>query len=115
MRFDDFGGSLVTQAVATAPFVDLGPPFVQCLAIRQSDRQPLSPRLILDNTAVKPPLQVVDQRGGRCGSLVVLRHVIGLSAEEIARVMATNRTAVYAALARAERTLRRSLDRGAVR
>ena len=48
-------------------------------------------------------------------SLVVLRHVVGLSAEEIARVMSTNRTAVYAAMARAERTLRRSLERGAVR
>ena len=48
-------------------------------------------------------------------SLVVLRHVVGLSGEEIARVMATNRAAIYAALARAERTLRRSLDRGAGR
>jgi RNA polymerase sigma-70 factor (ECF subfamily) len=55
------------------------------------------------------------QLSDRQRSLVVLRHVVGLSGEEIAKVMATNRTAVYAALARAERTLRRSLERGAVR
>jgi RNA polymerase sigma-70 factor (ECF subfamily) len=45
-------------------------------------------------------------------SVVVLRHVVGLSGEEIGRVMATNRTAVYAALGRAERALRRALDKG---
>lgn len=45
-------------------------------------------------------------------SLVVLRHVVGLSGEEIARVMGTNRPAVYAALNRAERRLRRLLDGG---
>lgn len=43
-------------------------------------------------------------------SLVVLRHVVGLSADEVANVMETNRTAVYAATARAERRLRRLLE-----
>lgn len=45
-------------------------------------------------------------------SLVVLRHVVGLSGEEMARVMKTSRTAVYAALNRAERRLRQALDTG---
>ena len=44
-------------------------------------------------------------------SLVVLRHVVGLSGEEIAAVTGTARTAVYGALGRAERKLRSALDR----
>jgi RNA polymerase sigma-70 factor (ECF subfamily) len=43
-------------------------------------------------------------------SLVVLRHVVGLSAEETAGVVGGNRTAVYAATARAERRLRSLLE-----
>ncbi len=43
-------------------------------------------------------------------SLLVLRHVVGLPADEVARVMESNRTAVYAATARAERRLRRLLE-----
>jgi len=43
-------------------------------------------------------------------SLLVLRHVVGLSAEEVAAVMETNRTSVYAATARAERRLRHLLE-----
>ncbi len=42
--------------------------------------------------------------------LVVLRHVVGLSGEEIAKVTKSNRAAVYAALGRAERRLRSLLD-----
>ncbi len=42
-------------------------------------------------------------------SLVLLRHVSGLSGEEIGRVMGMPRTAVYAALGRAERKLRAEL------
>ena len=42
-------------------------------------------------------------------AILVLRHVIGLSFDEIAQVLGTNRTAVYAASARAERRLRREL------
>lgn len=43
-------------------------------------------------------------------SLLVLRHVVGLPADEVASVMGTNRTAVYAATARAERRLRQLLE-----
>jgi len=42
-------------------------------------------------------------------SLLVLRHVVGLPAAEVARVLGTNRSAVYAATARAERRLRQLL------
>ena len=47
--------------------------------------------------------------------LVALRHVVGLSGEEIAAVLRTNRTAVYAALGRAERRLRSLLTEEATR
>lgn len=43
-------------------------------------------------------------------SLLLLRHVVGLPADEVARVMQSNRSAVYAATARAERRLRRLLE-----
>lgn len=42
-------------------------------------------------------------------SLLVLRHVVGLPAVEVAQVMQSNRSAVYAATARAERRLRKLL------
>jgi DNA-directed RNA polymerase specialized sigma24 family protein len=40
----------------------------------------------------------------------MLRYVAGLSPEEIARVIKSNRGAVYAAIARAEKKLRVFLD-----
>jgi len=43
-------------------------------------------------------------------TLVLLRHVVELSGEEIADVMEMSRTAVYAALGRAEKRLRVLLD-----
>lgn len=43
-------------------------------------------------------------------SLIVLRHVVGLPAAEVATVMGSNRTAIYAATTRAERRLRRLLE-----
>lgn len=43
-------------------------------------------------------------------SLLVLRYIVGLPAAEVAKVMGTNRSAVYAATARAERRLRRLLE-----
>ena len=43
-------------------------------------------------------------------TLIVLRHVVGMSPSEIARILRSNRTAVYAALARAEHRLRRLLE-----
>ncbi len=39
-------------------------------------------------------------------TLLVLKHVVGLSGDEIARIVGGNRAAVYAATARAERRLR---------
>ena len=42
-------------------------------------------------------------------SIIVLKHVLGFSGDEIATIVGTNRAAVYAAAARAERHLRRSL------
>jgi len=43
-------------------------------------------------------------------SLVVLRHVVDLSPDEIADILEMSRTAVYAALSRAEQRLRSLLD-----
>ncbi len=43
-------------------------------------------------------------------SLLMLRHVVGLPAAEVAKVLGTNRSAVYAATARAERRLRQLLE-----
>ena len=43
-------------------------------------------------------------------TLIVLRHVVDLPAEEIANVMAMSRAAVYAALGRAEKRLRTLFD-----
>jgi RNA polymerase sigma-70 factor (ECF subfamily) len=42
-------------------------------------------------------------------SLLLLRHVVGLPAADVAKFMSTNRSAVYAATARAERRLRQLL------
>jgi DNA-directed RNA polymerase specialized sigma24 family protein len=42
----------------------------------------------------------------------MLRHVAGMSGEEIALVTKSNRSAVYAALGRAERRLRSVLGEG---
>ncbi|RPI25990.1 MAG: RNA polymerase sigma factor [Actinobacteria bacterium] len=42
-------------------------------------------------------------------AIVLLRHVTGFSVDEVAEILQTNRTAVYAASARAERRLRKRL------
>ena len=42
-------------------------------------------------------------------AIVVLRHVIGASFDDIAKVMGSNRTAMYAACPRAQRSLERHL------
>jgi RNA polymerase sigma-70 factor (ECF subfamily) len=44
-------------------------------------------------------------------SILLMRHVVGLPADEIAQSLGSNRTAVYAASARAERRLRTELSR----
>lgn len=60
---------------------------------------------------VPPELEeALAQLSPRQRSLLMLRHVAGLSPEEIARVSRTNRSAVYAALARAEKRMRFLLD-----
>ncbi len=43
-------------------------------------------------------------------TLLVLRHVVGMNGHEAAEVVGSNRSAVYAATARAERRLRRLLE-----
>lgn len=43
-------------------------------------------------------------------AIVVLRHVVGASVDDIARILHSNRTAVYAASARAERHLKKRLE-----
>lgn len=62
---------------------------------------------------VGPDLQAaLAKLTGRQRSLVMLRHVAGMSGEEIALVTKSNRSAVYAALGRAERRLRSLLGEG---
>ncbi len=86
--------------------------------LRRRRRRPEDPTAYLPETGVAdddplpdPQLQeALRQLTERQRSLVVLRHVVGFSADEIARVLDTNRTAVYAATARAERRLRSLLE-----
>ncbi len=54
--------------------------------------------------------EALDQLSERQRSLIVMRHVGGLSGAEIATATRSNRTAVYAAVRRAERRLRRLLE-----
>lgn len=54
-------------------------------------------------------LAAMDELGERSRSMVVMRHVIGMSGSEIAAVVGLNRPAVYAAIQRAERRLKRAL------
>ncbi len=51
-------------------------------------------------------LQLLNERHR---TILVLRYVVGCSVDEVARILQTNRTAVYAASARAERRLRAQL------
>ena len=63
--------------------------------------------LDLPDPALQEALLLLSERHR---SLLVLRHVVGLPADEVARTMGTNRTAVYAATARAERRFRQLLE-----
>lgn len=64
-----------------------------------------------EESAMDPNLEAALGRlSDRQRSLVMLRHVAGMSPEEIARVSRTNRSAIYAALSRAEKRLRALLD-----
>ena len=71
------------------------------------------PPILVDPTEqmLTPELEAaLSELNERQRSLVLLRHVVGLSGEEIADVMEMSRTAVYAALARSEKRLRSLLD-----
>ena len=87
--------------------------------LRRRSRRPETPVERLPESAptvepeVGPDLQAaLAQLSDRQRSLVMLRHVVGMSGEEIAVVTKSNRSAVYAALGRAERRLRSILDQG---
>ncbi len=54
-------------------------------------------------------LVALDQLSERQRSMVLMRHVAGMSGAEIASVVGLNRAAVYAVVRRAEGTLRRSV------
>lgn len=75
------------------------------------DRQ--YPPIVVDPVAdhLAPELEsALSMLNERQRTLVMLRHVVELSGEEIAQVMEMSRTAVYAALSRAESRLRTILD-----
>lgn len=80
------------------------------LGARDEDHPPV----MVDPTAhhLTPELEAaLGALTDRQRSLVLLRHVVDLSPEEIAEVLEMSRTAVYAALSRAEQRLRALLDR----
>ncbi len=54
-------------------------------------------------------LDALDDLTERQRSMVLMRHVVGMSGAEIASVVGLNRAAVYAAVRRAERKLRQSV------
>ena len=87
--------------------------------LRRRSRRPETPVEHLPESAhhldpeIQPDLEAaLAQLSDRQRSLVMLRHVVGMSGEEIALVARSNRSAVYAALGRAERRLRSLLDQG---
>lgn len=87
--------------------------------VRRRHRHPETPTDQVPETAVDEQAQewtdthlvaALDQLSERQRSLIVMRHVGGLSGAEIATATRSNRTAVYAAVRRAERRLRRLLE-----
>lgn len=54
-------------------------------------------------------LAALDQLSERQRSMILMRHVVGMSGAEIASVVGLNRAAVYAVVRRAERKLRESV------
>lgn len=55
-------------------------------------------------------LRALDELSERQRSMVLMRHVVGMSGAEIASVVGLNRAAVYAVVRRAERRLRESVQ-----
>ena len=91
--------------------------------IRRRSRHPEDPTAALPEVGVESsPHATLDtdpelaaamaQLSPRQQTLLVLRHVVGMDGEDTARVVGSNRTAVYAATARAERRLRNLLALG---
>ncbi len=86
--------------------------------IRRRKRRPEQPtadvpegEIETDSTEGDPIVHEALQRlGERHRAILVLRHVIGYSVDEVARILESNRTAIYAASARAERRLRKELS-----
>ncbi len=87
--------------------------------VRRRARHPEQPTADLPDpptTGIEPDLGIDPELDAamaelteRQRSIIVLKHVLGFSGAEIAGIVGTNRAAVYAAAARAERHLRRSL------
>lgn len=87
---------------------------------RRRSRRPEVPHETLPDAVVEtdpladhldPALEVaLGQLSKRHRSAVILRHVVGLSPDEIAKVMGSTRRATYAVLSRAETKLRDLLD-----
>ncbi len=76
-----------------------------------SDEVPDTP-VALDHHEGDPALLEALQRlSERHRSIIVLRHVVGHTVDEIAAILESNRTAIYAASARAEQRLRKELLR----
>jgi RNA polymerase sigma-70 factor (ECF subfamily) len=91
----------------------------RCLdELRRRRRRPEIPTDVLPDIDVvaapqlpDPDLQdALSELTERHRSIVLLRHVVGLSFSEIANVLGTNRAAAYAASSRAERRLRQLLE-----
>ena len=85
--------------------------------IRRRKRRPEQPTQDLPDHGVDDQIvegdpllqQALMNLGERHRVILALRHVIGCSVDEIAQILGSNRTAIYAASARAERRLRREL------
>ena len=86
--------------------------------LRRRKRRPEQPTEVLPEHATivagddgDPALHEALMRlGERHRTILVLRHVVGRSVDDVASILGSNRTAVYAASARAERRLRRELS-----
>jgi RNA polymerase sigma-70 factor, ECF subfamily len=85
--------------------------------IRRRRRHPEDPTERLPDAGMSDPIDLPDPAlqaalmdlSDRQRAIVVLRHVLDASFDDIAAVMGSNRTAMYAACARAERSLERRL------
>lgn len=85
--------------------------------IRRRKRHPEDPTERLPDAGASDSIDLPDPAlqaalmdlSTRQRAIVVLRHVLGASFDDIAKVMGSNRTAMYAACARAERSLERQL------